>query len=450
MIFCINEFRGFKRVDRTYVAPLTILVGENSAGKTSFLAALRYVMDLILSPENASFNREPFLLGAYDQIAHYRGGKFGRSSSFSFEIEVEAEIGLQHFSFGPDENNEGIGSIEKISCHLEFFNEFSTPCLCKIVLNSHHSSVSIERQENKTINVKIHFNEAGDEPESSASFMIDSSMVPGNLMTALENLTFVFMQDNALKSKKKGIDFKLLRKVDSVSARLKALRGQLRSEIYASAPVRTEPGRAYTPLDIKPSPQGSHVPYMLAKLKRHDSAEWEKLKSKIDEFGQNSGLFNKIDVKNLGRSESDPFQIYFDFGGPKRNIIDIGYGVSQILPLIASVMSTDVRTQYLFQQPEVHLHPQAQAALGTFLCTETARGRHSFIIESHSDFIIDRIRMAIRDKKLETSQVSVLYFHKTRLDSKITRINIDEHGNIVDAPPSYRRFFLDEAMRSLG
>ena len=51
---------------------------------------------------------------------------------------------------------------------------------------------------------------------------------------------------------------------------------------------------------------------------------------------------------------------------------------------------------FLLQQPEVHLHPQAQAALGTLFCQVAAGGRQ-LIIETHSDYIIDRVRMDVRD-----------------------------------------------------
>src|SRR3954452_8465099 len=71
MHFKITDFRAFHETIPVRVAPLTIMVGENSAGKTSFLAALRYVYDIVTSPETASFNKPPFFLGAYDQVAHF-------------------------------------------------------------------------------------------------------------------------------------------------------------------------------------------------------------------------------------------------------------------------------------------------------------------------------------------------------------------------------------------
>ena len=107
----------------------------------------------------------------------------------------------------------------------------------------------------------------------------------------------------------------------------------------------------------------------------------------------------------------------------------------------------------LLQQPEVHLHPRAQAALGTLLASAAAAGRQ-IIVETHSDYIIDRIRMDVRDQTtaLKPEAVSILYFEPCDGDSevKIHNIRLDQMGNVLDAPPSYGEFFMDEINRSIG
>ena len=80
--FTLENFRRFHKPTHVDIAPVTILVGDNSSGKTSFLAGLRYIIQSMSFDIDGSFNREPFFLGAYDQIAHYRGGRYGRSTDF--------------------------------------------------------------------------------------------------------------------------------------------------------------------------------------------------------------------------------------------------------------------------------------------------------------------------------------------------------------------------------
>ena len=105
---------------------------------------------------------------------------------------------------------------------------------------------------------------------------------------------------------------------------------------------------------------------------------------------------------------------------------------------------------FLLQQPEVHLHPSAQAALGSLLC-QVAGKEHQIVVETHSDHLMDRVRMDVRDGEsdLTPDDVSILYFERGGLDVKIHSLRIDEEGNILDAPDGYRSFFMEEVSRSL-
>ena len=74
------------------------------------------------------------------------------------------------------------------------------------------------------------------------------------------------------------------------------------------------------------------------------------------------------------------------------------------------------------------------------------------MVETHSDYIIDRVRMDVRDRTtgLKPEDVSILYFEPRDLDVKIHSIRLDEMGNVLDAPPAYRKFFMEEIRRSIG
>ena len=73
-------------------------------------------------------------------------------------------------------------------------------------------------------------------------------------------------------------------------------------------------------------------------------------------------------------------------------------------------------------------------------------------METHSDHLINRIRMDIRDGKgpLSPEQVSILYFERGELEVCIHSLRIDNAGNVLNAPASYGRFFMEETERSLG
>lgn len=73
-----------------------------------------------------------------------------------------------------------------------------------------------------------------------------------------------------------------------------------------------------------------------------------------------------------------------------------------------------------------------------------------FIIETHSDYIIDRVRIEVRDGLIKSDDVSILFFERDGLDVKIHSLRYDEAGNVLGAPPSYGKFFMEEVDKSIG
>ena len=197
------------------------------------------------------------------------------------------------------------------------------------------------------------------------------------------------------------------------------------------------------------------MPAFLANAHARDPEAWQQLKHRIEEFGHMSGLFDEIFVKRLGNHEFEPFQLEVRKWGKKRkggrrNLVDVGYGVSQVLPLLVEMLRRDGDSLFLLQQPEVHLHPSAQAALGSLFCATAASGRQ-LVVETHSDYIVDRILLDIRDKRanLKPDDVSIVYFEREDLAVTIHSIRIDDEGNVLNAPDGYRSFFTDELNRMM-
>ena len=225
---------------------------------------------------------------------------------------------------------------------------------------------------------------------------------------------------------------------------------------FAGAPVRSTPRRTYDPTRPFQDPEGEYVPTLLVNISRHDKQEWACLKGSLEEFGKSSGLFDEIFIESLGKAEGSPFQLQVrksggKLKGRKRNLIDVGYGVSQVLPVLTELLHKDRASMFLLQQPEVHLHPTAQAALGSLFC-QIAGWDRQIIVETHSDYLLDRVRMDVRDKKtsLKPEDVSILYFETDGLEARIHSLELDVDGNLVNPPPGYGQFFMDEMRKSIG
>lgn len=126
---------------------------------------------------------------------------------------------------------------------------------------------------------------------------------------------------------------------------------------------------------------------------------------------------------------------------------DVGYGVGQIIPLIAEVMTLGSRT-LLIEQPELHLHPSLQAELGAVLVDAVRRNPSGQIIaETHSEHLILRIMKMVRDKHINSENIQIIYVdsgHKRA--GSITNIRINPYGEYVGTWPGG---FFEERMNEL-
>ena len=230
--------------------------------------------------------------------------------------------------------------------------------------------------------------------------------------------------------------------------------------VFSTSPIRSRPKRTYDPAREFDDPEGSDVPMFLMRVEATQQKEWEKLKTQLVEFGKSSGLFQNIEIKNFGRSLGGPFQLKFKVRGPNANIIDVGYGVSQILPILVHILNPETSRRtlhdeletayFLLQQPEVHLHPKAQAELSSLMVKLANDSNRSFIVETHSDYMLDRARIEIIRGNIRPEDVSLIYFEPKGRIVKVHNISFDKMANMVGVPPHYGEFFLKESKRLLG
>lgn len=419
------------------LAPLTFLVGENSTGKTSFLALLRELWNTVLLGKLPDFTGAPYHLGTFHDIISSNGDKFTSRDAFRSE--------LSFLSDGEDSR--------EISCLVEFREHGGIPF--PVSRRFSHGSVWIELAidaENSDL-VKFKTPSAEWKVESDRLLIFEDrlDLVPiHHLMFEIQYSNFGIEQ-NEMSVPVSKTDLNSLTELSESLARMHFMS----KEPFASAPVRSRPRRTYDLGRPSTDPEGENTPTFLASAKLRDRNTWKRMKRDLEVYGKELGLFDEINVNPLRRGAGGPFQIEIrrygaDEGSSSRNLIDVGYGVSQVLPLLTELLHDAVSEVCLLQQPEVHLHPSAQAALGTLFADVCSRNRQ-LIIETHSDYLINRVRMDIRDRKCKISEndISILYFESVGDNVTIHSIRVDEMGNVVSAPPSYRRFFTVETDREV-
>ena len=214
------------------------------------------------------------------------------------------------------------------------------------------------------------------------------------------------------------------------------------------APIRTKPKRIYDGMKRSYSPEGEHVPLLLRKsLKSRTKST--KFADRLAAFGDSSGLFETILAHSFGSGSQTPFELLIRFKGADLNINNVGYGVSQALPLVVEFLTTEKDRTFAVQQPEVHLHPRAQAALGGLIFEMAKERKHSFFVETHSDYLIDRYRLCMHAES-DPPQSQVLFFQRTH-DGNIVHILpiANDGGYPREQPGEFREFFIKEEIKLL-
>jgi len=382
----LENFRCFRERQEARLAPLTLLVGENSTGKTSFLALIRALWDVAFREMVPNFKEEPYDLGTYDEIAHHRGGKGGRADSFVAGLVTQATSGLIQDEVTFKKKGTAPFPVKRTVKQNDVWLEH---CVADSTLRfCFGSSLGEWVWDIPFVEHPHAVNPRGRPLELSYLLWQMTRGVSGETMGNLRNRKFP--SKRLTEEDKERLDkFSRLLQVPSIMPRP-----------FASAPVRSKPLRTYNPARPTPDPEGVNIPMYLAEMHFQGGQEWSNLKNALEEFGKRSGLFDKITVKRYGKNQSEPFQLQVKktggkLQGPWRNLIDVGYGVSQVLPIITELFHPDLNARtfpraFLMQQPEVHLHPSAQAALGSLFC-ELAGAKRQLVVETHSDYLLDRV-----------------------------------------------------------
>ncbi len=431
----LRDVRCFQDLQRARVRPITLLVGENSTGKTSFLASYYAFRRMLRAPFGAAhpdFNIEPFSMGSFRDIVRSRLGPKGLLDTFQIGIQVTRDQAQSRYDV------------------LATFDEQSSqPRLASLVYSVENTGqLSLRSDLNGRTRVSVGNDEVTlPEPMDILSLARQISYGIRDLPSTLPDMERLvqFLESRSQKG--------------SRSPTSKLLFPDL-PRLAAIAPLRAKPRRTYDPIQEARTPAGAHVPMLMMRLARAEGERWASLRRALVKFGEDSGLFSDIRVKTHGKQMGDPFQLQVKVhSGSHANLMDVGYGVSQSLPILVELVAAELEksprarpapSQFLLQQPEVHLHPRAQAELASFLVHSVTHRKHSFLVETHSDFILDRVRICVRRGEISPDDVSILFFEPRRNAVAVNNLTLDPEGNIRDAPAGYRDFFLRETDTLLG
>ena len=114
--------------------------------------------------------------------------------------------------------------------------------------------------------------------------------------------------------------------------------------------------------------------------------------------------------------------------------VNVGFGILYVLPLIVELLISGEDSLLLIENPESHLHPKGQTMIARLISLAANHGCQ-IICESHSDHIINGVRVAIKNGQISNEKVGVSFFSKNKdQETKVDNIYVDEKGNLSDYP----------------
>jgi len=270
----VEHVRSFSTRHSIPLRPLTLLLGENSSGKSTFLAVVSSVFDGGQFPGNPPFNVPPYNLGTFDTIATYKGGKYGRDDAFTI-------------GFSQDDQD------KRREVTATYGSDYGNVTLRTFRIITDTGTFTLNVTQSKLIG-KVTFAKENGKPLESIDFDYgteDEAFLSRQVLVMPPRFMFHMLMDarqhtSKLTEHQRRSAFQILEAAELPFP-----------GCFSFAPIRSKPRRTYDELSEEYSPEGDHVPTLLAKLLREQptSQDGRRVQQALLRFGEESGLFRKVD-----------------------------------------------------------------------------------------------------------------------------------------------------------
>ena len=457
----LENYKCFENLKPLEVKPLTILCGVNSSGKSSILKSL---LMLKQSYEGSSNINSLALNGAYTNNGYFSDVANNKNEPFiikhMFEVEqssymtTQEKLALKDLSEIYSER----GALKKATIYLTittknqnrknlaYGDNIIEKIAIEIFTNIPHIKTTIEFDllEDLRYNIMI---------KGLPSVSSDSSIRLINTVCHFDGLKIVNLYFDEVLPPQSNVG-KILSDIFTIS---RIVAHQYKDINYIS-PLRSAPQRRYViEHDVENvGIYGESVFQILEKNKTKTgkinalpeddsfSNRYASIKQNVPE-AVNSWLnyfgIDQCDIKNKDEL------IRVSIGN--FNILDVGFGVSQALPIIVSGITLPYKSTLLLEQPEVHLHPRMQMSMADLLIA-TSMAHKNVIVETHSDHLINRVSRRMMQNEYIRKNTVIYFFDKDQNGkSSYETIEVDSIRGIVTNNENFFAEFSSETEKIL-
>lgn len=214
---------------------------------------------------------------------------------------------------------------------------------------------------------------------------------------------------------------------------------ELFKNTFYLGPLRDYPNRIYPWSGEKPQDVGTRGEWAIPALLASPS----EVKDKVAKWLRKVGLVHSFELRPIAPNRSDFYEVMVRLSAQAAEvpITDVGFGVSQLLPVLVLCYYVPENAIIILEQPEIHLHPAVQANLADLFIDVIKRRNVQIILESHSEHLLRRLQRRIAEEELQPEQAGLYFTSLQDGESKLKELDIDTFGNIRNWP---QNFFGDE------
>ncbi len=459
----LENYKCFKEKTDIEIAPLTVLCGVNSSGKSSILKSLLMLKQSYESGSdmnNLSLNGIYTDNGRFSTVVHGRNqSNFAVDTTFEFRksnyISTQEKLTLKELENIFCVKYSSIRNIKytNISIHYDIKNQNrKNLSYGDNVINN----ITISIQINKTFESSLHFDFAGNQDYNIIlhNFPNDESIKQRIELPLVycyfDNFKIVNMHYTEVIPSQ-NVD----KVVSNIYSIFRIISLQFKDIRYIS-PLRDSPRRRYViEKDVNTvGIYGENTIQIVEKM--------QERKGRINSLPSETGF--KKGYLPINQKISDAINIWLDYIGidnylstpyddliklsiGKDNILDVGFGISQLFPILVNNITSPYKTTTLLEQPEVHLHPKMQMNVADMLIA-TSKAHKNVIVETHSDHIINRIvKRIMQDESGDLrNNVKIYFFSKENEVTKLEEIKVNMVTGIEHAPKGFFEQFGNETM----
>lgn len=427
-----EQFKSWANTGRIRMAPITGLFGTNSSGKTSILQLL-----LLLKQTVESADRQRVLhtgdertytdLGTFFDIIHAHQIPNTLTISVAWKLAKNLQI------LDPTDEKRSLFSIPE----LHFFT----------TIKGLDEEISVERFEYAFHTNPQHAYRFGmvQQPNQKYDVVFEGYELkrtrgrPTGLPAPIKCYGFPDQVNAYYQNASFLADFVLAFE-------------ELFNNIFYLGPLREYPQRNYTWSGQRPQDVGRRgelaIAAMLASRERtikvgKGNRPTKTLEERVAQWMRDLGLIHDFAVRPIAENrKSYEVRIRLTARSPEVLITDVGFGVSQILPVIVLCYYAPEGATIILEQPEIHLHPQVQAGLADIFIDAINTRNVQIILESHSEHLLRRLQRRIAEGALAPEQAALYFCTVNRQGtSHLQPLELDQYGNITNWPDN---FFGDE------